>query len=78
VYELFLQHRRKFTVARILNEKGYRKGRLWEEIQIKDMLTDSSAKGVCFFNRESWLEVKTCTPPISGNNKLQGLKATPR
>jgi site-specific DNA recombinase len=54
VYELFLQHRRKFTVARILNEKGYRtrKGRLWEEIQIKDMLTDSSAKGVYFFNRE--------------------------
>src|SRR5205085_461525 len=28
-----------------------RKGRLWEEIQIKDMLTDSSAKGVYFFNR---------------------------
>jgi site-specific DNA recombinase len=54
VYELFLQHRRKFTVARILNEKGYRtrKGRLWEEIQIKDMLTDSSAKGVYFFNKE--------------------------
>jgi site-specific DNA recombinase len=54
VYELFLQHRRKFTVGRILNEKGYRtrKGRLWEEIQIKDMLTDPSAKGVYFFNRE--------------------------
>jgi len=63
VYELFLQHRRKFTVARILNEKGYRtrKGRLWEEIQIKDMLTDSSAKGVYFFNREkrigSWKSI---------------------
>jgi site-specific DNA recombinase len=63
VYELFLQHRRKFTVSQILNKKGYRtrKGRLWEEIQIKDMLTDSSAKGVYFFNREkrigSWKSV---------------------
>ncbi len=53
-YELFLKHRRKFTVGRILNEKGYRtrKGRLWEEIQIKDMLTDPSAKGIHYFNKE--------------------------
>jgi site-specific DNA recombinase len=54
VYELFLQHRRKFTVARMLNEKGYRtrKGQPWREIQLMDMLVDSSAKGVYFFNRE--------------------------
>jgi len=52
-YELFLRHRRKFTVAKMLNDKGYRtrKGRLWTWTQIKDILTDSSAKGVYLFNR---------------------------
>ena len=52
-YELFLAHRRKHTVARILNEKGYRtrKKRLWQWAQIKTMLADPSAKGVHFFNR---------------------------
>lgn len=52
-YELFLQHRRKYTVAQMLNAKGYRtrKSRQWEETQIKDLLTDTSAKGVYFFNR---------------------------
>jgi len=52
-YELFLQQRRKYAVAQMLNEKGYRtrKGRLWEETQVKDILTDASAKGVYFFNR---------------------------
>ena len=52
-YELFLQHRRKFTVAEMLNAKGYRtrKNRPWRTTQIKDILTDGSAKGVYLFNR---------------------------
>lgn len=52
-YELFLQHRRKFTVAKMLNDKGYRtrKGRPWTWTQIKDILTDPSAKGIYLFNR---------------------------
>jgi len=52
-YELFLIHRRKHAVARMLNEKGYRtrKNRLWAWAQIKTMLADPSAKGVHFFNR---------------------------
>jgi site-specific DNA recombinase len=52
-YELFLAHRRKHTVARIFNEKGYRtrKNRLWQWAQIKTMLADPSAKGVHYFNR---------------------------
>ena len=52
-YELFLTHRRKHTVARMLNEKGYRtrKNRLWAWAQIKTMLADPSAKGIHFFNR---------------------------
>lgn len=52
-YELFLQHRRKYTVAEMFNAKGYRtrKNRLWKNTQIKDILTDGSAKGVYLFNR---------------------------
>jgi len=62
-YELFLEQRRKYTVAQMLNAKGYRtrKGRKWEETQIKDILIDTSAKGVYFFNRAkrvgSWKSV---------------------
>jgi site-specific DNA recombinase len=52
-YELFLIHRRKHTVARMFNDKGYRtrKNRKWQWAQIKTMLADPSAKGVHFFNR---------------------------
>ena len=55
-YELFLQHRRKHTVAGILNKKGYRtrKGRLWQWAQIRSILADPSAKGVHYFNRMKW------------------------
>lgn len=53
-FELFLQHRRKYTVAQMLNAKGYRtrKGRKWEETQIKDILLDESAKGIYVFNKQ--------------------------
>ena len=52
-YELFRQHRRKFTVAKMLNNKGYRtrKNRSWGWTQVRDILTDESAKGMYFFNR---------------------------
>jgi site-specific DNA recombinase len=52
-YELFLANRRKLTVARILNGKGYRTRNncLWHEVQIHNILTDPSAKGVHIFNR---------------------------
>jgi len=51
-YELFLQHRRKYTVAEMLNAKGYRtrKGREWKNTQINDILLDASAKGLYVFN----------------------------
>ncbi|MGH9354490.1 MAG: recombinase family protein, partial [Terriglobia bacterium] len=63
-YELFLQNRRKYTVAQMLNAKGYRtrKWRLWEETQIKDILLDASAKGVYFFNREKRVGPWRSTP----------------
>jgi len=52
-YELFLIHRRKHTVARMFNEKGYRtrKNRKWQWTQIKTMLADPSAKGAYVFNK---------------------------
>jgi site-specific DNA recombinase len=51
-YELFLQHRRKQTVAGMLNAKGYRtrKKCLWKHTQIVDILKDASAKGLYVFN----------------------------
>jgi site-specific DNA recombinase len=53
VFDLFLQVRRKYTVAQMLNDKGYltRKGRKWEETQIKDLLTDTASLGVYYNNK---------------------------
>ena len=57
-YELFLEHRRKGTVAKLLNAAGYRTrdGVLWRDTQVARVLTDPSAKGIYFFNRteETW------------------------
>ncbi len=52
-YELFLEHRRKGVVANLLNAAGYRTrgNALWRDSQVYRILTDSSAKGVYYFNR---------------------------
>ena len=79
-YELFLQYKRKGTVAKLLNAAGHRarKGALWSDTQIKRTLSDPSAKGVYYFNRirkngswkgtekpeEEWGKVE-CEPIIS-------------
>ena len=51
-YELFLQHRRKGVVAKLLNAKGYRtrEGAIWRDTSILRILDESSAKGEYTFN----------------------------
>jgi site-specific DNA recombinase len=53
VYELFLQYRRKGTVAKLLNAEGKRtrSGVKFSDVQIGRILACSSAKGVYYFNR---------------------------
>ncbi|MCB0537036.1 MAG: recombinase family protein, partial [Bacteroidetes bacterium] len=53
MFELFLEHKRKKTVARLLNDMGYRtrRGNLFTDSTVKRLLTDPVAKGLHVMNR---------------------------
>lgn len=53
MFELFAEHRRKGSVARILNERGLRtrRGSKWSDVAVSRQLTCSSAKGVYAINK---------------------------
>ncbi|MGH7944453.1 MAG: recombinase family protein, partial [Opitutaceae bacterium] len=52
VFELFVQLRRKGTVARRLNEAGHRtrEGAAWRDSQVSRILFEPASKGVYFYN----------------------------
>src|SRR5205085_9403852 len=51
-YELFLEHRRKGVVAKVLNDRGYRtsQNKKWRDISVGRILVDPTAKGVRIYN----------------------------
>ncbi len=67
IYELFKEHGRLRTVARLLNDAGYRgrKGRPFRDMTVEQLLTDPSAKGLRRANYTKMVKGKRVLKPES-------------
>lgn len=79
IYELFLKHRRKKTVAKLLNGLGYRtrSGALFSDTTIDRLLRDTTAKGIKIIDgKETVVESIISENTWLRANNLLGQKTT--